>query len=859
MRQVRAYLREVDKFRELLLFCVHLTGGQPARGTEITTVRFKNGFLQDRNIFAIHGHIAIVTRYHTSQSQYDKPKVIPRFLPWRVGQLLAVYLAYVQPFQEYLSVQVKGSGWSDYVWANEQGPWETVRLTRVIARETGKRLGVRLTTHDHRHTAISIGRRVVGEQFAHGYAEEMAEIEEPEVEMDDALEMSAGRGGDIGTNRYGVSVDVIKHLSSRTVDVFRPLSEKWHEFLGLNSYGDKGQKRTREERSNSTYVEQDQVLNERRSAVMLENNGIHNWHAAMARNAPVTPMSNNADNTWWFGQSSQAASTNGNESEAMERRIGKAVQKVLQCEDFSFKSIEQKEALHTIVVGAQKTPLVVVLPTGGGKSLLLMAPACLDDPGVTIVVVPFRALVNNLVATARKCGIDCIEFRPGEVNPAALVFVSADFVPFSGFLSYAQLLESKGLLRRIFVDECHLTFTASDWRPKLAGVRAVRGLQCPTILLTATLPTLLEFELEASMAAQMARYIRAVTTRVRTRYIVHTCKAGAVEDEAIAVCRRMQQHLGWRKGVVYSRSRDQCESVARELKSAHYHAGAVDNDERLQVWLNKGGLILAASALGTGVDYPRIVFVMHIDLPYGMIDFAQESGRAGRAGEDVDSVIVIAEKRVEQMYSKMRGVDDSTMGQFVTTKGCRRELMSSYLDGKAIKCGDGDAEMAKCDRCGEGLSALERTYRRAATERQMVEEQLDRLVDGCTSCWVMLKPWDHVAVTCTEREGVSESECDRLRGKIRYESSSHSCHRCGMSQKVCVTGKDSEAKCQWPNVVVPVVCGLTTSTDGVATLERMWLSGDTEDWIEYGRWLSSRHRRRVWGRSDEQCDGGVDR
>ena len=228
MRQVRAYLREVDKFRELLLFCVHLTGGQPARGTEITTVRFKNGFLQDRNIFAIHGHIAIVTRYHKSQSQYDKPKVIPRFLPWRVGQLLAVYLAYVQPFQEYLSVQVKGSGWSDYVWANEQGPWETDRLTRVIARETEKRLGVRLTTHDYRHTAISIGRRVVGEQFAHGYAEEMAEIEEPEVEMDDALEMSAGRGGEIGTNRYGVSVDVIKHLSSRTVDVFRPLSEKWH-------------------------------------------------------------------------------------------------------------------------------------------------------------------------------------------------------------------------------------------------------------------------------------------------------------------------------------------------------------------------------------------------------------------------------------------------------------------------------------------------------------------------------------------------------------------------------------------------------------------------------------------------------
>jgi len=53
------------------------------------------------------------------QSQHEKPKVIPRILPRKVGQLLAVYLGYVQPFQEYLSVHVKGSEWSDYIWANE--------------------------------------------------------------------------------------------------------------------------------------------------------------------------------------------------------------------------------------------------------------------------------------------------------------------------------------------------------------------------------------------------------------------------------------------------------------------------------------------------------------------------------------------------------------------------------------------------------------------------------------------------------------------------------------------------------------------------------------------------------------------
>jgi hypothetical protein len=59
--------------------------------------------------------MVVVTRYHKSQPQFDKPKVIPRFLPWRVGQLPAIYLAYAQPFQQYLTVKVKGSGRSDHI------------------------------------------------------------------------------------------------------------------------------------------------------------------------------------------------------------------------------------------------------------------------------------------------------------------------------------------------------------------------------------------------------------------------------------------------------------------------------------------------------------------------------------------------------------------------------------------------------------------------------------------------------------------------------------------------------------------------------------------------------------------------
>jgi superfamily II DNA helicase RecQ len=119
-----------------------------------------------------------------------------------------------------------------------------------------------------------------------------------------------------------------------------------------------------------------------------------------------------------------------------EDELKRAMQKVLRYDNVIFRSEEQREALYMIVSGNQTTPLVVVLPTGEGKSLLFIAPAYLIDPGVTIVVVLYRVLLDNLLKTVKDAGIDCIEYRPREQNPAMLVFVSTDFAKGSQFLSY---------------------------------------------------------------------------------------------------------------------------------------------------------------------------------------------------------------------------------------------------------------------------------------------------------------------------------------------------------------------------------------------------------------------------------------
>jgi hypothetical protein len=99
--------------------------------------------------------------------------------------------------------------------------------------------------------------------------------------------------------------------------------------------------------------------------------------------------------------------------------------------------------------------------------------------------------------------------------------------------------------------------------------------------------------------------------------------------------------------------------------------------------------------------------------------------------------MIVEEGKAERqsISSKGGGVNESIMRDFVTTRGCRRRVMGLYLDNKEIEYRD-DASLARYDRCGKGVTALERDYARAVRERQIVEEMLDEVVDDCVFCFV---------------------------------------------------------------------------------------------------------------------------
>ena len=133
-------------------------------------------------------------------------------------------------------LQVFGGNYSDYVWHDAQGAWDTGRLTQILNRETEKRLGVKLRTLDHRHTAVGIGRVYVGESFSKGYQDDVGEIEEAEVDDDseDILELQNSRITAMGVGNYSVPMDIVKNLSVRSMDASRPLSMAWRKLLGVD-------------------------------------------------------------------------------------------------------------------------------------------------------------------------------------------------------------------------------------------------------------------------------------------------------------------------------------------------------------------------------------------------------------------------------------------------------------------------------------------------------------------------------------------------------------------------------------------------------------------------------------------------
>ena len=387
---------------------------------------------------------------------------------------------------------------------------------------------------------------------------------------------------------------------------------------------------------------------------------------------------------------------------------------------------------------------LVLMPTGGGKSLCYQIPA-LVRAGTAVVVSPLIALMQDQVAALTQLGVRAAFLNSSQDADQARA-VERDLV--AGKLDLLYVAPERlttprclDLLARVplalfAIDEAHcVSQWGHDFRPEYLQLSLLheRFAGVPRIALTATADPQTRAEIVERLALGDARTFVASFDRPNIRYTI------VDKDDARAQLLAFitGEHAG-DAGIVYCLSRRKVDETAAWLAgkgvlALPYHAG-MDNAARaanqMRFQREDGVVIVATIAFGMGIDKPDVRFVAHLDIPKSVEGYYQETGRAGRDGEPADAWMaygladVVQQRRLIDLseasddYKRVSGAKLDALLGLCETAGCRRVRLLAYFGESSTPCGNCDTCLAPpvtfdaTDLAQKGLSAIYRTGQR---------------------------------------------------------------------------------------------------------------------------------------------------
>jgi RecQ family ATP-dependent DNA helicase len=312
----------------------------------------------------------------------------------------------------------------------------------------------------------------------------------------------------------------------------------------------------------------------------------------------------------------------------------------------------QLEVINSTMAGRD---VLVLLPTGGGKSLCYQLPAIIEEvPKVTIVFSPLVSLIQDQVQQLRAVRIGAMaltastpdtdrrslfdEWRALDIK-SYLVYITPEFYARSDhFIQQLQNLARHGRVARFIIDEAHcISQWGHDFRPDYRKLQFLKRLfpTVPILALTATATDAVQRDVMNTLGMPRACLFHASFNRPNLRYFVQ--KIGKSCELEVAKILN-QPHLRNKCGIVYCLSKKDCEDMSRVLKSQginadFYHSEAPDKDFKQNQWSSDRIRVMCATiAFGMGINKPDVRVVVHASLPKSIEGYYQESGRAGRDG-----------------------------------------------------------------------------------------------------------------------------------------------------------------------------------------------------------------------------------
>ncbi len=377
----------------------------------------------------------------------------------------------------------------------------------------------------------------------------------------------------------------------------------------------------------------------------------------------------------------------------------------------------QEEIIQTVLDGKDA---LVLMPTGGGKSLCFQLPA-LKLEGITLVVSPLVALMKDQVDSLVANGIPAAflnstlnaeqrrtveaQIRSGELK---LLYIAPERLAMIEFQAMLSALP----VQLIAIDEAHcISEWGHDFRPEYRNLKLLRRKfpRVPVIALTATATERVREDILRELSMQTAQTFLSSFNRPNLSYSVRP-KYKAVD----ALVQLLKQHRN-ESIIIYCFSRNDTESLVKDLKkagmwAAAYHAG-LPKEERKRVqekFIRDETLIIVATiAFGMGIDKPDVRLVVHMDFPKTIESYYQETGRAGRDGLPSECVLFfsLADKRKQDFFiNQIENETEKALAkhkcnrviEYCQLHDCRRLFLLSYF-GESTS----DVVCGACDNCSK--------------------------------------------------------------------------------------------------------------------------------------------------------------